>query len=153
MTNEIFPEFPKAANSVPISLVTKTEAKIYTSDTAVSCATCVGACCLKGVEMDLTDQEVDFLQTSGTDVVQVRAPVHKRFRKTQPGKYMLMTDCGFLTENESGQKICSIHEDPNRPKICNDFPVGSYYCRELRDKNSVQPGERERFLSWLTITS
>lgn len=124
-----------------------------------------GACCRAGTTMELTPAEAEFLELGGTGLDEIVKPRDKkRFYKPKPGKdfdgerldldtdnaavrlrvgdglYTLRTDCGYLATN-SEASVCLVHEDPDRPTICQVFKAGSYLCQALSQRylNDTDP--------------
>lgn len=124
------------------------------------CGGCIALCCRKGVRMELTPAEAEFMEAGGTELQELRAPVEVRTKRIAflplitrefaavDGQYELMTDCGYLTtDTERGQKICSAYEDPSRPAVCGDFKAGDYGCMTMRVMQGVdEMDEYELFL-------
>lgn len=104
----------------------------------ISCANCVGACCVAGTGLELTKSERDFLREGGTELAPYR---HDMFDKVRVGlgigsaRFVMESDCGFLSEpNETGQRDCTAYEDPSRPEVCDSMGVGSTACQAMRTK-------------------
>lgn len=115
-----------------------------------NCGNCVALCCRKGVNMELSEAEVAFMQRGGTELSEVSPPTPETSRRvkflplitrTQPaqnGTYRLESDCGYLTvDTETGQKICGAYEDPQRPEVCDAFKAGEYGCMTMRVLSGV----------------
>lgn len=123
-------------------------------DHEVSCANCIGACCTKGITMDLTAEEADFMREKGTHLTEI-VPAHKAGppwkRRQENAQFRLEADCGNLMRDaKTGQMVCAVYEDPRKPKICDDFSVGGYGCRTIRVARNVDPPEKLR--EWLRMT-
>ena len=108
----------------------------------VSCSTCIGACCLAGYILPLSQEERDALAGSGTELQQV--PDNKGSRRllrvlgVGRENYELRTDCGFLSKpDQDGVRKCGAYGTPSRPKVCGQLPVGSYACRSTRVREGV----------------
>lgn len=86
--------------------------------------------------MELTEEEVEFLEASGTRLTAWESapgmlPRLMSMLNGEPERYKLETDCGNLVRQD-GQFLCAAYEDPRRPAICVEFAVGSAACRILR---------------------
>ena len=118
------------------------------SETVISCSNCVGACCRMPTVIQLTHPEVEFLEVAGTDLnpiidaretetlVAYNGDDHllkgkKLMAMCLPvdvGIYEIASKCGYLdTEGK-----CTVYDNPNRPRACGLFEVGSEVCVELR---------------------
>ena len=127
--------------------------------TKIGCETCAAVCC-NDILVPLTRPEVDFMESGGTDLheflpaipgvswkettkgetsddpeLQWLLEVASKL-KTNYGSYKIKGSCGYLVEAD-GQKLCSAHENPERPKICRKFRAGSPSCQYLRFKRGV----------------
>jgi Fe-S-cluster containining protein len=49
--------------------------------------------------------------------------------------YDMEGSCGALDSNG----LCSIHEDPKRPKVCRTFIAGSEECLKIREERGLGP--------------
>lgn len=127
----------------------------------VTCQNCSAACCKGPVTVELTAYEKEHLLGVGTDLYPIVEPVNfdrpyvaypagvelddegqlEKFlyvdgqRRSEPldaglGRYMLIGTCGFLKTDPAGWEYCSGYDD--RPKICQDFEIGSLKCRLIR---------------------
>ncbi len=115
----------------------------------VSCGNCIGACCRQGLTLSLSQEEADFLEGSGTEMVEYPGSLaHKiAVRLGAHRLYTLQTDCGNLEINlDSGQALCAAYEDSRRPEICAKFEAGSAACRIIRVAKGVDsPAELARY--------
>lgn len=127
------------------------------------CRTCAG-CCKDNTGMALTRSDVKFMKAGGTALDTVLPAVDdicwaglgeivvdgdedgdiaKRMNKFTDGMkegegfYVLRGDCGYLEEVD-GLYQCNAYEDPNRPRICQDFTAGSVGCLALRIAHGVE---------------
>ena len=119
------------------------------------CGGCVAACCRAEMIMRLNGEEATALEAAGT-VLKAMIPAQEGVnpRTEHPdrkngflqrvlkmgkygdgdGMYYLESDCGNLLENEIGQMVCRIHEEPELPRFCQEFSAGSPVCSSLKDK-------------------
>lgn len=116
---------------------------------AISCDSCIGACCRQNTVMELTDTEVDFLEEKGTRLSEWE-PETGILRRILPllgqsvtRRYLLKTDCGYL-ERQEEKSICSAYDNPKHPSICRDFKAGSAACRVFRYVKGVDDEETFR---------
>ncbi|MGE5042012.1 MAG: YkgJ family cysteine cluster protein [Candidatus Levyibacteriota bacterium] len=122
----------------------------------ISCNSCVGACCRKGMLIELSQAEEIFLRQGGTRLAGLykageRADwAAKNAGETSPnirtqslinnlshlapgnGLYLLLTDCGYLDKNTAK---CT--EYRNRTAPCRAFQSGSAECIKTRSYRSV----------------
>lgn len=119
------------------------------------CETCISACCRKGVALALSEVEVEFMRESGSTLTEVAMPRKRKLPligRNKPKVYLLDEDCGNLVQDaETGRTSCAAYINPNKPKICDDFQAGSYYCRSMRVSTGVDSSEA--FLVWKRATS
>lgn len=93
----------------------------------ISCANCRAACCQKGTLVQLSDEEVQFMKETGTQLERI---------PTKKSQYLLKTNCGYLKQ-EDGWFKCVAYNDVRRPKVCGEFQEGSFQCQMLRITNGV----------------
>jgi Fe-S-cluster containining protein len=108
-------------------------------DGEISCSSCKGLCCRKGVSIALSRGEAVQIETAGTELRQMdRSEWQDRPGNHHPGFrrdwYELQTDCGNL-DQETG--LCGDYE--NRPRVCREVPVGGYGCEVIRIANGYEP--------------
>lgn len=111
--------------------------------------------------MQLSAAEAARMRAAGTELAEVTPPQPARTRRVRllplivlhdgpkDGMYDLKTDCGNLqTDPTTGQRLCGIHEDPERPDVCSQFMPGSYGCMVMRVEAGVDtPSEHDHFLA------
>lgn len=123
----------------------------------ISCDSCQGACCRKGVAIELNSDEEEHLKVGGTRFL----PLYKAkqgidWAKTMEGKtsqtirgqllieqasqlhpdnglYLFISDCSYL-DKENDFK-CADHE--NRAKACMAFEPGSEGCIKARTMKGI----------------
>lgn len=66
--------------------------------------------------------------------------VFERGRETWPlpagyGRYALFGACKYLESDENGWEYCSVYDE--RPKVCQDFEMGSPKCQRFRLREGV----------------
>ncbi len=78
---------------------------------------CIGACCMKGNVLELTESEASYLSGQGTGLIPVPREEMDGYKPAR-GKtaFELQTDCGNL---DPETRACNDYE--NRPQICRDF--------------------------------
>ena len=118
---------------------------------SITCSNCA-ACCKARTSMPLTATERTFLRQAGTVLREILPPLDgvdwketvAEWEKHDPvspdlieaacstetgqGYFVLGTDCGYLGDDG----MCKVYEDPQRPKICREFPSGSLGCISIR---------------------
>ncbi len=118
------------------------------TNTDISCANCVAACCRAGATLMMTKDEASQHRRAMQTKVLMRPKdypqrmpldqsvldedgnrVRKRVMAAIPRKYgfyILLTDCGHIAEDFS----CNDYE--NRPESCRSYEVGSEACLDAR---------------------
>lgn len=78
---------------------------------------CIGACCMKGNVLELTESEANYLSGKGTGIIPVPREKMEGYKPAR-GKtaFELQTDCGNLDEET---RLCTDYD--NRPGVCRDF--------------------------------
>lgn len=121
----------------------------------IECRNCIAVCCGPNIEVQLTDDEADFIKSAGTSLQQVMPPLPIAvfyFQKPKVpdlsialnsskipaghGLYILKERCGHVVEKD-GWLQCGAYNDLRRPKVCGDFPIGDNTCREIRKSRGV----------------
>ncbi|SRR5581483_4523835 len=131
----------------------------------IHCGNCEAACCRRGTSIPLTDTEVHTLEMAGTVLrYDKREPasrlqtfargvgrlLHQKVADTR-AFYAFESDCGNLRENpETGQLMCAIYEDPERPAVCEAFKQGTYQCMVVRTSAGVNTEEQLALFDQMT---
>ena len=133
---------------------------------SVSCESCAAACCVANTAMPLISAEVQFMEQSGTRLFEVVPAIPdvnwsktvedwddegdrtvqefikcSRVLEAGYGLYILKANCANLVERD-GWLQCSAYDNPDRPRICREFQVGSISCLGMRIKRGVDTGEK-----------
>lgn len=135
----------------------------------ISCHNCTAACC-KGPEiMELTAEELDFMEEGGNTLFTIAKPAdHDRndipypygldlsqdapellFAKDHPyeplnaglGRYMLLETCAYLETSPEGWERCSVYAE--RPAVCRNFEMAGHKCRLMRMNAGVDEPDTE----------
>jgi hypothetical protein len=81
--------------------------------------------------IDLNDAEVVFLEKGGSDLELITNGTKKLLNERK--QYETFADCGYLDVDQiTGRATCSVYDDPNRPKACDEFKVNSEPCNYMR---------------------
>ncbi len=123
------------------------------------CASCVGACCRAGTAISLSDDEKQFFEEGGAELIptgiRTRAQVEEELRDIlgdlmdmasaivtdapEHPEYLLLRDCPYLVQNELGGFVCSVYDDPRKPVVCDTFNAGGSRCGEMKQARQNQP--------------
>jgi Fe-S-cluster containining protein len=102
---------------------------------ASECATCVGACCRRGILVPFTDTEATFMQEHRADLWDPGLIGARSAGDGTPRTdYALQSDCPFLVQAAGGAALCGIYEDPRRPEACATFEAGGATCHRMREQ-------------------
>lgn len=133
--------FIKCYNIV-MSLIEFTQSKYIEGVDTVTCQNCA-ACCKTGMAIDLTDENANFLRSTGTELELIEKPKRRRIllgvtlSKTPAettATYRLNTNCSQLTEDGK----CAVIDDDSRPSACGKFVVGGAICHDVRLEERVE---------------
>ena len=109
-------------------------------DPNISCGNCSASCCRKDEKLPLSEDEARFLTEKGTKLTKLKQGMARDIinRVFDNQTYNLDTDCGNLLFDPVTRKAsCQVHEDPRRPRICQEFPEGSFQCGRLQLKRVI----------------
>lgn len=104
-------------------------------DLNISCGNCPASCCRENEKLPLSNEEAQFLIENGTKLTKlkhgvVRDIINRVFRNDI---YNLDSDCGNLLVDPVTRKTsCQAHEDLRRPRVCGEFPEGSFQCGQTQ---------------------
>ena len=122
------------------------------------CNNCNGACCRRGTILELSDAERDFLEVGGASIVnagyKTKAEEEAELRKVlgdtifdslsgivttalDNPSYLLIEECPYLVETPAGKSVCSVYDDPRKPKVCGNFEPGNAACTQMREERFI----------------
>ena len=138
------------------------------SEPVDDCSKCnPSACCLGNTIMQLTDDEANFMRTSGNALL-LAVPATEHFRKDAPypigyginpdmtaqvfveegretepleagyGRYILLNNCTNLEVDLLGRTSCAQYA--NRPEVCRTFTPGQPNCHKMQMRRDASPG-------------
>lgn len=138
------------------------------SEPVGDCSKCnPSACCLGNTVMQLTDDEADFMRTSGNTLL-LAVPATNYFREDAPypigytlnadmtaklfvergreaepleagyGRYILLNNCTNLQVDLLGRTSCKRYDD--RPEVCRTFTPGQPNCHKMQIRRDASPG-------------
>jgi Fe-S-cluster containining protein len=93
------------------------------------CGSCASACCGPRINIELSNEERDFLRSAGTNLLPIN---HPSDNNTDSKLYSLESKCGFVVVKDGLYK-CSEHNNPRRPAICGRFKAGGKICKNIKE--------------------
>lgn len=100
------------------------------------CESCIGACCVAGTVILLTEVELKTMRKAGGKLLQTDDPSLTGMARGQTvgegdqerTSYLMVQDCPFLT----ALGTCAVYDQPERPLACEVLTAGSQTCQNVR---------------------